>query len=67
MANAMNRKDIMCRRCGIRVMSYDGKSKTPIITKCTGCGRYLRFNPLSQVTIFVEKPERQSSSGMRFY
>lgn len=59
---------IMCK-CKNVVYHYDGKSTMPITTRCSVCGRYIRFNPLDKMqrTKIVASAERKMSSGIRFY
>lgn len=61
----MRKKEIFCPRCARVIYEYDGKHTSCVNLHC-GCGRYFRFNPKREELTEVNKPVRNTSSGVRF-
>ena len=62
----MKRKIIYCPECAREIYRYDGKHETEITKRCL-CGRYVKYCPATDRTVIINRPERQTASGVRFW
>lgn len=62
----MKARLIKCPKCARDIGVYDGRT-TMIRTYRCECGRYFRYDPRVNSLEQTEKPERTTSSGVRFY
>ena len=60
-------KTICCPKCGRKVATWDGKSEINIIVNCRACHKRVIYNTSSDKTKITDIPQRNQSSGMRFY
>lgn len=60
-------KEIKCPKCKTRVMTYDGKGKIPLKSKCKRCEKLIVFNPNKDSIDVTNVPKRATSSGVMFY
>lgn len=63
----MRRKDIFCPKCGTRVATYDGKSKTNIIAHCRKCNKRVIYHVDTEKVELKKIPPRNTISGLTFY
>lgn len=57
----------MCPKCGIKVMTYDDRGSMKLKSKCSHCNMLVTYNPNTRETNIGLLPDRDSSSGKRFY
>lgn len=60
-------KTIYCPRCKRKVATYDGKGEINKIAKCKKCKKLVVYNIEKDEVTMKDIPERECSSGMRFY
>ena len=60
-------KTIYCPNCGRKVGTYDGRSTNNISVKCKKCNKLVVYDIENEKTEIKEIPQRETSSGMRFY
>lgn len=60
-------KDIKCPKCNKKVMTYDDKGTMVMKCRCKSCGKIVSYYPLTQEIKIGQTPERDNSSGKRFY
>lgn len=60
-------RSILCPGCGLKVMTYDDKGSMKMKSRCKGCRKLVIYNPMNNTTTIGTVPERDSSSGKRFY
>ena len=60
-------KTIYCPICGRKVATWDGRSTFNISAKCKKCKKLVVYNVENEETKIKEIPQRETSSGMRFY
>lgn len=60
-------KTIYCPKCGRKVATWDRKSTNNIQVKCNKCKKLVIYEIDSEKTIIKDLPQRNQSSGMRFY
>lgn len=60
-------KIIHCPICKRKVATWDGKSQSYISTNCKKCKKRIVYKPDTQEIEVKNIPERDTSSGMRFY
>ena len=60
-------KTIYCPKCGIKVATWDGRSKNNISVKCKKCNKLVVYDVESEEVKIKAIPQRTTSSGMRFY
>ena len=60
-------KTIYCLKCGRKVATWDGRSTFNISAKCNKCKKLVVYNIENEKTEIKEIPQRETSSGMRFY
>lgn len=60
-------KKIYCPNCGHKVGTYDGRSTINVLAKCKKCKKLVVYNIENEKTEIKEIPQRETSSGMRFY
>lgn len=60
-------KKIYCKKCHRAVATWDGKSTINIQVKCNKCKKLVVYEIDSEETILKDLPQRNQSSGMRFY
>lgn len=58
--------DIHCPVCGRHVGTYDGRSTTNFISKCSKCRKRVIYHIDTGETEVKEIPKRNCSSGMTF-
>lgn len=58
---------VMCPKCGTRVMTWDGITKTPMVTRCRACMNMVVFDPVTQKSRIGSEPTRASVSGKRYF
>lgn len=63
----MRRKKIYCPECFELLFEYDGKSEIENTRKCSNCKGYFVYKPKKDKVIKLDKPERCTASGTRFY
>lgn len=56
---------LICPKCKNELMEMSGKNY--LERKCTECNRLVIFNPDTQITKIKRMPQRNTSSGCRFY
>lgn len=61
----MKRETLYCPMCARDLYDWDGKSTIGIEKRCE-CGRFFFINPTKNIVKEIKKPDRTSSSGMRF-
>lgn len=61
------KKKIFCPSCHRAVAIYDGKQTINPIAKCKKCKKLVVYNIDTGKTEIKEIPQRETSSGMRFY
>jgi hypothetical protein len=62
----MKKEEIYCPFCARVVLYHDVHSTINMNYRC-GCGRYFEYNPRKKQLKLINKPERLTSSGARFY
>ena len=62
----MKKIEIMCSSCGRVVLRYDGRGTMDLDVACA-CGRHFKFKPEIMKLIKIDRPERKTASGTRFY
>lgn len=62
----MKKGEIYCPECARVIYIYDGKHKSEVNLLCK-CGRTYRFDPCKDKIKLINKPERTTSSGARFW
>ena len=60
-------KTIYCPRCGKKIGIWDGRSTINVLAKCKKCKKLVVYNIENEKTEIKEIPQRETSSGMRFY
>lgn len=60
-------KTIYCPGCGRKVFVYDGRGALSLSRKCSKCGKIVNYNPETDLIKQIKVPERQASSGKRFW
>ena len=60
-------KTIYCPKCGRKVTTWDGRSANNISVKCKKCKKLVVYDIENEKTKIKEIPQRETSSGMRFY
>lgn len=60
-------KTIYCPKCGRKVATWDGRSTININVKCKKCRKRIIYYPAKDIVEMKDIPERETSSGMRFY
>lgn len=61
------KQTIYCPLCKRKVMTWDGKTKTPISCACRKCNRLVTFNPIDGKRKTSAIPQRTTASGMRIW
>lgn len=59
-------KNILCPKCGRKVMRHDEKGTIEMFAKCRKCNLIVCYSPLTKKIKFV-KSQMIDSSGKRFY
>jgi uncharacterized Fe-S cluster protein YjdI len=59
--------NLNCTNCGETIFVYDGRQTIPVIRRCPNCNRFMRFYPETCHVEEINKIERTTSSGARFY
>lgn len=62
----MDKNIIYCPECA-RELYRVSQRQTIKITKLCKCGRYFKIDPINRSAVWVNKPQRESSSGITFY
>lgn len=62
----MKKIEIECPMCGRVVLNYDGHGTMELNVACR-CGQHFKFKPEIMRLIKVDRPERKTASGTRFY
>lgn len=57
--------NIECKKCKVIVFAIPDRTKSSMGAKCRNCGKLVFFD--GKEVKMKELPERQLSSGMRFY
>lgn len=57
---------IYCPQCKRVVATYDGRTKTPLITNCKRCEKRVVFDPVTRKIELKKIPPRETSSGVTF-
>lgn len=60
-------KTIYCPSCGRKALVYDGRATNNLSVKCKKCNKLVIFKPATMETELKPVPQRNCSSGMRFY
>lgn len=60
-------KVINCPKCGKEIYKHDERGTMEIDLICVDCRKLVKYNPVMNTTRIIEIPERNSSSGVRFY
>lgn len=60
-------KSLYCPRCGKRVCGISPRCTIDFIAKCKNCGQGVKYIVCTDSVMLVKIPERQTSSGVRFY
>ena len=60
-------KSMICPTCHRKVATWDGRSTNNIEVKCKKCKKNIIFNVITNEVKSRKTPQRNSSSGMRFY
>ena len=60
-------KTIYCPRCGRKVTTLDCSSANNISVKCKKCNKLVVYNVENENVEIKEIPQRETSSGLRFY
>lgn len=60
-------KTIYCPRCGRKAAFYDGRTTINPIARCRKCNKLVIYNVAKGAVTMKAVPERNCSSGMRFY
>lgn len=60
-------KSIYCPICGRKVATYDGKSKTNVLSDCRKCNKRVVYSVDTDKTEAKKIPARGTSSGKTFY
>ena len=60
-------KTIYCSKCGRKVATLDGRSTINISVRCKKCDKLVVYDVENEKTRIKEIPQRETSSGMRFY
>lgn len=60
-------KTIYCPKCGRKVFVWDGKSTIHPMGRCKKCNKLVIFRTDTFKTEIKSVPERNTSTGMRFY
>ena len=60
-------KTIYCPKCGRKVATWDGRSTINISVKCKKCNKLVVYDVYSEKSEIKDIPQRETSSGMRFY
>lgn len=63
----MKSMTIYCPDCKRKVAVWDGKQESNIITGCRKCKKKIVYNPITKELKTSKIPQRQDSSGVRFY
>lgn len=58
---------IYCPECKNKVATYDGKSRVNVLVKCKKCKKLVVYEVETGNIKITKVPQRQSSSGIRFY
>lgn len=56
-----------CPKCGHKIMSWNGITLQPISVKCKTCNKLAVFYPMTKKVLLKDLPDREQTSGMRFY
>lgn len=61
------KRTIFCPECAAEIYNYDGYTTSEVVVRCKNCRRFVKYKPLGNVTIVVDKPDVKSASGARFW
>lgn len=63
----MNKAEkIYCPQCKRKVATYDGRSKTPVVTRCEHCEKRVVYDPITKKIELKKIPPRNTSSGVTY-
>lgn len=63
----VKKKLIICPKCIVRVMQYDGITTSNQIARCPKCNRKVIYNPEKDEITMKDAPQRVTGSGVRFW